>query len=168
MIELDARVVALAALAGIATAAAPVALGRWPLVVGLVAGVLATRSVLRDEEGDVTTAIVVGGLAVLVALGRGHPAAIATCAGVFAGAEIAALARRLGVDHDAPAGPEVAATATTIAVGLAAGAVVAAVAVVRASATVANIALVVVILLGLVLLAVRAWGSRDPGASPQR
>ena len=66
---------ALAVLAGIATAAVPVALGGGVLVAGLVAGLLAGRSVLRAEEADVTTAIVVGGLLVAIALTRGHHAA---------------------------------------------------------------------------------------------
>lgn len=157
MIELDARVVVIAALAGIATLIAPLAIGGWLIALGAVAAILTTRSVLRSEEGDVTTAIVMGGLTTWIALSHGHVAAIACCAGVFAGSEIAALARRLGVDHDAPAAPELRATLLTIGVGVAAGAVVAVVANVRASAPVANAALGATILLGAVLLAVRAW-----------
>ena len=157
MIELDARVAVLAAFAAVATLIAPVALGGWMIVLGVLAAILTARSVLRSEEADVTTAIVVGGLMTLIALSHGHLAAMACCAGVFVGSEIAAIARRLGVDHDAPAAPELGATAATIAVGVAAGAVVAAVGNIRASAPVANAALVATIVLGLVLLAVKAW-----------
>jgi hypothetical protein len=133
-----------------------------------VAAILTSRSVLRAEEGDVTTAIVAGGIVVLIALARGgHGAAFATAAGVFAGAELAALGRRLGVDHDAPAAPEVTATAATIGVGLAAGVVVAAIASIRASAPVANVALATVILLGLALLAARAWRAASTTTPPR-
>ena len=109
MIEIDARVpIVLGVIAGIATLAAPAAVGSWVLAAGAVAAILTTRSVLRTEESDVTTAIVAGGGVVLIGLaphGDGHVAPrSAICAGVFAGAEIAALGRRLGVDHDAPAG----------------------------------------------------------------
>ena len=166
MIEIDTRVAILAALAGLATLAAPVAIGGWLIAAGVVAAILTTRSVLRSEEGDVTTAIIVGGLLVLLTLGHGQLAAFAVCAGVFAGSEIAALARRLGVDRDAPASPEVRGTAVTIGVGLAAGAVLAVVATIRASAPVANIALVAIIVLGLALLVTRAW--KAVGAGQQR
>ena len=137
--------------------AAPAVMGGWLIAAGLVAAILTARSVLRTEEGDVTTAIVVGGIVVLIALTGGHAEAFATAAGVFAGAELAALGRRLGVDRDAPAAPEVGATAAAIGVGLAAGVVVAAIGSVQASAPVANVALAAVILLGLALLATRAW-----------
>jgi hypothetical protein len=158
VIELDARVVVLAAVAGVVTAAAPFAVGGGVLVAGLLAGFLAGRSVLRAEEADVTTAIVVGGLVALLALSHGHAAAFAVGAGVFVGSEIAALGRRLGVDHDAPAGPELAIASMTVAVGLAAGAAVALVASVRASPPIANFALVVAITAGIVALVASRWG----------
>lgn len=155
MIELDARVAALAVLAFIATAAVPAALGGGVLVAGLAVGLLAGRSVLRAEEADVTTAIIAGGLLVAIALTRGHHAAFGVCAGVFAGAEVAALGRRLGLDHDAPAGPEVAISASTIGLGLVAGAVVALVGNVRAAPVIANIALVAAVIIGVTALAAR-------------
>ena len=115
-----------------------------------------------DEQGRVDhelriagwVCIGIGGLVVLVSLTRGSWPAIAVAAGVFVGAEIAALGRRFGVDHDAPAGPEVRITATTIAVGLGTAALVALVAIIRASAPIANIALALGLVLGVVILAV--------------
>jgi hypothetical protein len=92
-----------------------------------------------------------------IALGRGHLAAVACAAGVFAGTEIAELARRLDMDRDAPTAPQVAITATTIAVGVAAGAAIAVVGSLRASPAAANAALVSAVVLGVVLLAARRW-----------
>ncbi len=154
MTQLDVRVLSAAVLAGLATTAAPFVLGGNILAAGLVAGFLAGRSVLRTEESDVVVALVIGALVVLVSLTRGSWPAIAVGAGLFVGAEIAALGRRLGVDHDAPAGPEVKIVATTIAIGLGAAALVALASTIRASASIANIALVLGLVLGVVILAV--------------
>lgn len=161
---MDARVFGLMILAGLVTLAAPIAVGSWVLAAGAVAAILTARSVVRTEESDVTTAIIGGGVVVLIALGHGDGqfAALAICAGLFAGTEIAALARRLAVDHDAPAAPELRTSALTVVVGLAALVVIAAVGSVKASAPVANVALVAVLVLGLVLLANRAWRSTRP------
>jgi hypothetical protein len=144
-------------LAGVVTLIAPVALGGALLALGVLSAILTARAVVRSDEGDVTTAIVAGGVLTAVALGHGHLAAIACGAGVFAGSEIAALGRRFEVGHDAPTAPEVAITATTIAVGVVAGAAIAVVASVRASPALANAALVASVVLGVVLLAARAW-----------
>ena len=149
-----------AVLAGIVCMIAPVALGGGILAVGIVSAILTARSVVRSTEGDVTTAIVAGGVLTAVALGNGHLAAIACGAGVFAGSEIAALGRRFDVGRDAPPAPEVAITATTIAVGAVVGGAIAVVAQVRASPAIANAALVAAVVLGVVLLAARRWRER--------
>ena len=154
MTQLDVRVLSAAVLAGLVTTAAPFALGGNILAAGVVAGFLTGRSVLRTEESDVVVALAIGALVVLVSLTRGSWPAIAVGAGVFVGAEIAALGRRFGVDHDAPAAPEVRISATTIVMGLGAAAVVALAATIRASAPIANIALVLGLVLGVVILAV--------------
>jgi hypothetical protein len=153
----DARVIGFAILAGVVTLIAPIALGGGLLALGIVSAVLTARAVVRSQEGDVTTAIVAGGVLTAIALTRGHLAAIACAAGVFAAAEIAELGRRLDVDRDAPTAPELAITATTIAVGVAAGAAIAVVASLRASPAVANAALVSAVVLGGIVLAARRW-----------
>jgi hypothetical protein len=155
--RIDARVVLSAVLAGVVSLIAPVAIGGGILALGIVSSILTARSAVRSTEGDVTTAIVGGGVLAAVALGDGHLAAIACGAGVFAGSEIAALGRRFGVGRDAPTAPEVAITVTTIAVGAVAGAAIAVVAHVRASPAVSNAALVAAVVLGVVLLAARRW-----------
>jgi hypothetical protein len=155
--RIDARVVGSAILAVAVILIAPVALGGGILALGIVSAILTGRAVVRSNEGDVTTAIVAGGVLTAFALGHGHLAAIACGAGVFAGSEIAALGRRFDAGRDAPTAPEVAITATTIAVGGVAGAAIAVVASVRASPAVANAALVAAVVLGVVLLAARRW-----------
>ncbi len=157
MSRVDARVVCSAILAGVVSLIAPVALGGGILALGIVNAILIARSVVRSNEGDVTTAIVAGGVLTAFALGHGHLAAIGCGAGVFAGSEIAALGRRFDVGRDAPTAPEVAITATTIAVGAVVGAAIAVVANVRASPAVANAALVAAVVLGAMLLAARRW-----------
>jgi hypothetical protein len=153
--RIDARVVGCAILAGAVSLIAPVVLGGGILALGIVSAILTGRSVVRSNEGDVTTAVVAGGVLTAFALGQGHLAAIACGAGVFAGSEISALGRRFDVGRDAPTAPEVAITAMTIGVGGVVGAAIAVVASVRASPGVANAALVAVVVLGVVLLAAR-------------
>jgi hypothetical protein len=155
--RIDPRVVGSAVLAGVVSLIAPVALGGPILALGIVSAILTARSVVRSSEGEVTTAIVAGGVLTAVAVGDGHLAAIACGAGVFVASEIAALGRRFDESRDAPTAPEVAITATTIAVGVVVGAAIGVVATVRASPAVANIALVAAGVLGLVLLAARRW-----------
>ncbi len=155
MRRIDVRVVGSAILAGVVILIAPLAVGGAVLALGVVSAILTVRSVVRSSEGEVTTAIVAGGVLTAVALGDGHLAAIACGAGVFAGSEIAALGRRFAVGRDAPTAPEVAITATTVAVGVVVGAAIAVVASVRASPAIANVALVAAVLLGLVLLLAR-------------
>jgi hypothetical protein len=155
--RIDPRVVGSAILAGVVSLIAPVAIGGAVLALGIVIAILTARSVVRNNEGDVTTAIVAGGVLAAVALGHGHLAAIACGAGVFAGSEIAALGRRFDAGRDAPTAPEVAITATTIAVGAVVGVAIAVVAYVPASPAVANAALVAALVLGVGLLAARRW-----------
>ncbi len=157
MSRVDPRVVGSAILAGVVSLIAPVALGGAVLALGIVSAILTARSVVRSNEGDVTTAIVAGGVLAAVALGHGHLAAIACGAGVFAGSEIAALGRRFDTGRDAPTAPEVAITATTIAVGAAVGVAVAIVAYVPTNPAVANAALVAALVLGVGLLVARRW-----------
>jgi hypothetical protein len=146
-----------AVLAGVVGLIAPVVLGGGILALGIVSAILTARSVVRSNEADVTVAIVAGGVLTAVAIGHGHLAAIACGAGVFAGSEIAALGRRFDESRDAPTAPEVAITATTIAVGSVVGAAIAVVATLRAGPAVANAALVAAAVLGIVLLAARRW-----------
>ena len=153
MTSLDRRVACCAVAAGLVAVVAPIAFGGFLLVVGIVGGILIARSAVRGDEGDVTTAIVAGGVVTAMALTRGHVAALACAAGVFVGAELAALGRRLDATRDASMGPEVAVTARTIAVGAVAGAEVAIAAMVPVGATAANAALAAVIVLGAGVLA---------------
>lgn len=156
MIRLDLRLAVLMVLVAVATAAVPLALGGAIAGAGFVAAVLATRSVVRGDETSVSTAIIGGGLVAASALSRGTTQAWLVVTGVFVAAELASLGRRLAIDREAPAGPEVSISLATIGVGVAVGAVVAVVSLWRARPTIANVALAVLLLLGVI-----AFGARQ-------
>jgi hypothetical protein len=156
MIRIDLRLVVVMAFVAVATAAAPVALGGAIAVAGVVVAILAARSVVRGDEPSASTAIIGGGLVAASALSHEPTQALLVVAGVFVGAELAALGRRLAIDPEAPAGPELRITLATIGMGAAAGAVVAVVSLWHARPAVANVALVV-----LVLCAAIAFGARQ-------
>ncbi len=155
MIELDVRLVVIGICVAVATAATPLAIGGGIAAAGLLAAILAARSVVRGDEGSVTFAIVIGGLVAAGTAGHGRLAAMLVGAGVFVGAELAALGRRLGIDPEAPAGPEVLITLSTIGLGIAAGALVGVVSLWRAAPPLANAMLVLLVLLGGVAFVVR-------------
>jgi hypothetical protein len=136
----------------VASGAVPVAIGGALAIGGVIVAIMAARSVVRSDEGSVTTAIVAGGLLAAATLSHGHWPAVATIAGVFIGAELAACGRRLAIDPESPTAPELAITAATIAVGLAAAAAVAVISRWRAAPPLANAALVALLLAGTAAL----------------
>ena len=163
MSTIDVRVAVAAALAGLCAAAGTVPAGGGVLAMGLLTGILVTRSAFRREEADVTVAIVVGGIAVALSTGHGRAAAVLAVLGLFVGCELAALARVLAADADAPARTDVAATLLTISTGIAAGAAVLTASVLRAGPVLANVALVLASSAALAGLAIRS--RRSSGGS---
>ncbi|MCU1504623.1 MAG: hypothetical protein JWM12_3977 [Ilumatobacteraceae bacterium] len=155
MIDLDLRIILVAILSAAATAAVPALVGGGIAALGALAAILIARSVVSSDEGSVTLAIVVGGLMALATVSHGHVDTWGVGASVFVGAELAALGRRLAVDPEAPALPEVRITLSTITIGLAAGAFVALVSLWRATPPLANVTLVVLVLVGGAAFAVR-------------
>ncbi|MEO5900939.1 MAG: hypothetical protein ABIR68_12540 [Ilumatobacteraceae bacterium] len=156
MIRVDLRLAVLMVLAAVATAAAPLALGGAIAVAGVIAAILAARSVVRGDETSVSTAIIGGGLVAASALSRGPSQAWLVVAGVFVAAELASLGRRLAIDREAPAGPEVRISLATIGLGVGVGAVVAVVSLWHARPPVANIALAALLVFALI-----AFGARQ-------
>ena len=73
MSRLDPRVVGTATLAGVVSLIAPVTLGGAILALGIVSAILTVRSVVRSNESDVTTAIVVAVITTSGAVGASRP-----------------------------------------------------------------------------------------------
>ena len=158
--EADLRLVLTAIVAGVVTAAAPIATGGPCAVLGLIAAAVMARSGFTSDESTVTAAVLLGGLVVVVALPAGHTMATLVAVGVFAGAEVAALARSFD-DGAVSTGGRTASTAASIAGGAALAGLLLAAAHLRAGAAVTVVAagaLVLVAAIALTMLLLKRAG----------